>query len=325
MTTIKELGGEFALIDKLTRKYTDEEVIKGVGDDCAVLKLSADLVQLVTTDMLVEDKHFKLDWASPSQVGFKAMEVNISDIAAMGGVPKWAFVSIAIPEDMEVEDIEAIYQGINASCQDNGVVILGGDTTNGDKLTINVAVLGLCETDVVKFRHTAEVGQLICVTGDLGRSEAGLQALLAGKRQDYPRAVRSHLEPVSLVALAREIAPHATSMIDVSDGLASEVHHICDESDVGAEVHESTIPLAEDTRMVAKALKGDPLEWALRGGEDFQLVFTATEEKLKTLADIDIPFAVIGKIIPKEEGRWLLDPDDGKKELPGGFDHFKKA
>jgi len=304
--------GEFGLIEKISKKFeSDDKIYKGIGDDCAVLENQGEYT-LMTTDMLVEGDHFNLDWQTPWQIGWKSIIVNISDIAAMGGLPKWCLVSIAFSSDVKVEFAENIFDGMAEASKKHGMAIIGGDTTHGDLLTINVAVIGKVEKENLCMRSDAEIGDVICVSGDLGKSWAGLELLRAGKRgyTDY------YLQPSCRLQTARKIAPHVNAMIDVSDGLSSEVRHICDESEVGAEVEKEKVPISDKTRKTGKKLGIDPLKWALHGGEDFELVFTIPTERLPLIEE-ENPI-VVGKII--EEGMYLINGQ--KKELGEGYDHF---
>lgn len=309
---IDELG-EFGLIDRLAEKVEGKEgLIKGIGDDCAVLE-EGDMYTLMTTDMLVSGDHFNRDWHTPKQIGSKSIVVNISDIAAMGGYPEWGLISIAIPDDVDVEYIDEIYRGMLEASKEYGLTIIGGDTTHGDLLVINVVVVGKVEKENLCLRGDAEVGDVVCVTGDLGKSWAGLDLLRAGK-EGY---TEYHLEPKCRLKEGRKLAPYVNGMIDVSDGLASEVNHICRESGVGALIHKRKIPISEKTKEAARTLDKDPMIWALSGGEDFELVFTIPKDRLSHIKDID--HIVVGEI--NEEGVYLVD--GGKTELRGGYDHFK--
>ncbi len=306
--------GEFGLIEKIAAKFeSDEGIYKGIGDDCAVLENQKEYT-LLTTDMLVEGDHFNLEWQTPWQIGWKSVIVNISDIAAMGGLPEWGLVSIAFSSDVEVEFAENIFDGMAEASKKLGMDIIGGDTTHGNLLTINVAVIGKVEKENLCMRGDAEIGDVICVSGDLGKSWAGLELFRAGEKgyTDY------YLQPDCRLEIARKIAPHINAMIDVSDGLSSEVRHICDESKVGAEVEKNKIPISEKTRKTGKKLGIDPLKWALHGGEDFELVFTIPPDRLPLIENVN-PI-VVGKII--EEGRYLINSE--KKKLGGGYDHFNK-
>lgn len=306
--------GEFGLIDLLASKVGHGvELVKGIGDDCAVLD-GEELYTLLTTDMLVSGDHFNTEWQTPGQIGWKSMIANVSDIAAMGGYPLWSLVSLALPENIQVEFLEEIYDGMLSASERYGFTIIGGDTTHGDILVINIVMIGRVEKDVLCLRSHAQVGDLICVTGDLGKSWAGLELLRAGKTgyTDY------HLEPSCRLEEARKLAPHVNGMIDVSDGLASEVLHICQQSGVGAVVEKEKIPISEKTRETGVLLDKDPYRWALSGGEDFELVFTLPESELKSIKGVR--YTVVGEII--KEGRYLMDA--GKKvELKGGYDHFR--
>jgi len=304
--------GEFGLIEKIAKKFEGhDEVYKGIGDDCAVLENEEDYT-LMTTDMLVEGDHFNLDWQTPWQIGWKSIIVNISDIAAMGGLPNWGLVSIAFPEDIEVDFAESIFDGMAEASEKHGLKIIGGDTTHGDLLTINVAVIGKVERENLCMRGDAEIGDLICVSGDLGKSWAGLELFRAGMKgyTDY------YLQPRCRLETARQIAADVNAMIDVSDGLSSEVRHICEESDVGAEVEKEKVPISEKTRKAGKKLDMDPMRWALYGGEDFELVFTIPSERFTRIDKENA--IVVGKIV--EEGMYIIDGE--RKELGGGYDHF---
>ncbi len=304
--------GEFGLIEKIANKFeSDETVYKGIGDDCAVLENEEDYT-LLTTDMLVEGDHFNLDWQTPWQIGWKSVVVNVSDIAAMGGFPEWGLVSIAFSGDEELEFAENMFDGMVEASERYGMKIIGGDTTHGDLLTINVAVVGRVEKENLCMRGDAEIGDLICVSGDLGKSWAGLELFRAGKEgyTDY------YLQPECRLETARRIAPHVNAMIDVSDGLSSEVRHICEESGVGAEVEKAKVPISEKTRRAGEKLGIDPMKWALHGGEDFELVFTIPHGRISKIEE-EGPI-VVGEIV--EEGMYLKN--DERVELGEGYDHF---
>lgn len=313
---IADIGGEFALIGRETRRFADKEVIVGVGDDAAVLKGHKNYL-LLTTDMLVEDDHFCRKWSTPQQVGKKAIEVNVSDIAAMGGLPKYVLVSLCLTKDTSVEFVDGLYKGMNNACKKYKTRIIGGDTTHGKNIVINIAMIGEVERERLCLRSHAKVGDLICVTGDLGKSTAGLNLLLKHKR-GYTRA---HLEPKARLKEAREISKHCNAMIDVSDGLAPDVGHICEESDVGAVIHKEKIPISKKTRHAAKQLGKDPHEFALGGGEDFELIFTIPKRKLKSI-QIKAPITVVGRIVPKTEGIYILNTNI-LTPLGSGYDHFR--
>jgi len=311
---ISEIG-EFGLIERLVRPPKRESLIVGIGDDAAVMALSGKVV--LTTDMLVEGDHFRTEWATPRQIGRKAMASNVSDIAAMGGVPEFAFISIALREGIDVEFMDELYGGMHDVADEFGIDIAGGDTTHGSVMVINVVVMGSVDPPVL--RSGASPGELICVTGPLGGSKAGLELLLAGRKEPAD-AVAKHLDPGCRMDVSPRIAEVANSMIDVSDGLASEVNHICDMSDVGAEVIASWIPLSDATVEAGRVLDADPVRWALDGGEDFELVFTIHPDRLKEMEEI---CTVVGRTLPPEDGRSLV-VDGERLPLTGGYNHFNE-
>jgi len=311
---IGELG-EIGLIERLTRKSTSPRVLVGVGDDTAVLKIGDDLV-LFTADLLVEGDHFRREWASGRQIGRKVMASNVSDIAAMGGSPGEALVSISLPDDVEVEFLDELYEGMYEVADEFRAEIAGGDTTHGKVLTINIALLGYTTEANLCLRSGAKAGDNICVTGHLGGSRAGLGLLLEGLSQPE-ESVKKHLDPGCRMDISPKIAPHASSMIDVSDGLASETRHICNRSGVGAEIYKDKIPMLPSTLEAASIVGGDAFGFALSGGEDFELLFTVHDDQLSKVSDWS---TIVGKILPQEEGAHLVDGE--KITLPGGYDHF---
>lgn len=316
---IADIGGEFALIKRLTsKKLNDENVIKGIGDDCAVLKYTRDKYLLVTTDMLVENDHFSLKWYTPYQVGMKVMESNVSDIVAMAGTPKYAFLSMSIKKDTPVEFMDEFYKGLYESAEKHGVLLIGGDTTHGTEYVFNLTLLGEVDKSLLRLRSMAKKGDLICVTGNLGGSTAGLELLLRGK-YGY---LKDHLEPKSRTAReGRTIAKYANAMIDVSDGLAPEVRHICEESSVGARIYYEKIPLSKTTIESAKMVSLNPYDFALYGGEDFELVFTLPNENIDMLRKEFSDFTIVGEVLEKGEGIYILK-ENKRLEVKRGYDHF---
>ena len=315
MTNINELG-EFGLLDRLTGDIKPGPgVVKGIGDDCAVLERDERTYSLVTTDMLVSGDHFSCDWHTPFQIGWKSMIVNVSDIASMGGVPDYALVSMALTDDIQVEFMDGVFQGMKEACSRYGISLIGGDTTHGETFVINVAMIGHVEKDRLCMRSHAQVGDLICLTGDLGKSWAGLESLMAGK-EGY---TEFHLSPQCRYETARELAPYVNAMIDVSDGLASEVNHICRQSRVGAEIILEDIPISHRTRETGELLGKDPMIWALSGGEDFELLYTISEDNIRHIEKTN-PI-IVGRIT--EEGIYLMDHGE-RIPLKGGYDHFKR-
>lgn len=322
---IEELGGEFALIERLATIIPADHasLIAGVGDDAAVIRTSPEPAPylLVTTDILVEDQHFTSKWAKPGQIGTKAAECNISDIAAMGGRPTWMFISLVLTKETEVVWAENLYAGISASCRRHGVVVAGGDTTQGSVNTINITLLGTVSQEQLCLRSHAKPGDHLMVTGTLGASAAALSFLQQNKS---PTAylLDKHLAPRCRLDASETIAPLANAMIDISDGLGAEVHHICRHSKVGAEIYADAIPLHEDVMAAGQALGLDPMDFALCGGEDFELLFSIAPKNIPTLSKQGISFFSVGSVTEKNEGPLLLT-SGGQKPLPGGYDHFK--
>ncbi len=325
--SIKELG-EFGLIEQLAKNtiVENKSVIIGIGDDAAAVVPRAGMTQLLTTDMLVEDIHFKLEWITLFQLGYKAMAVNISDIAAMGGYPKQALVSIAIPAQYGAEDIIELYSGMKQCCREYTVNIVGGDTVASiTGLVINVTVLGEVFPDYMVRRSGAQIGDVVAVTGTLGDSAAGLDILrkeISGIGAN--NLVQAHFLPKPQVAVGQILAScGATSMNDISDGLASEINEIAKASGVGIELIASNIPLSKDLLNYAGA---KALDFALYGGEDYQLVFTISPQNYNKIAQqqkTDIMITKIGQVCNNHEVV-LIDDQGNRQELrPQGYNHFR--
>ncbi|MBI5389223.1 thiamine-phosphate kinase [Candidatus Woesearchaeota archaeon] len=317
MTTIKQMGGEFALIEWIARPTTRKEVIVGIGDDAAVVTLTKTKHLLLTTDMMVEDVHFRRKWCTPKQIGIKLMESNISDIAAMGGEPLYALVSGCLPKNTTAEFVEQFFEGMRASGKAYGIEIVGGDTTRGEKLVFSLTLVGKVKKRYMCLRSGAKQGHLIGVTGTLGKSHAGLRLLQAGKRG---AAIQSYLEPQSRMDASCILRSFASSMIDVSDGLASEIRHLCKKSDVGAVLEKEKIPVSSATKKVAMLLHEDPYAYALYGGEDYELLFTLTPKNIAALRKEFGDFTIIGIITAGKDV--LLKDGKRKTQVGKGFDHF---
>jgi len=306
-TNIEALG-EFGLIDHLTKhfKLENKTTEKGVGDDAAVLNPEGKRV-LVSTDMLLEGIHFDLAYTPLKHLGYKAIQVNLSDIYAMNGMAAQVTVSIGMSSKFPIEAIEELYEGIYIACEKYGVDLVGGDTSASKQgLVISVTSIGYADEKDIVYRNGAQEGDLICVSGDLGGAYTGLQLLereklvylenpniqpdLEGK--DY--IVERQLKPEArkdVIELLKEIDVKPTSMIDVSDGLASELLHICKQSDKGCQLYEEKIPLDPMTYETAREFNLDPTVCALSGGEDYELLFTVKQadyERIKFKMDISI-------------------------------------
>lgn len=328
---VKEVG-EFGLIDKLKTGTIHQPgtVVVGIGDDAAVFLPTPHRLQLITTDMLVEHIHFDLKTTLPLQLGYKAMAVNFSDIAAMGGTPCHAVVSVAITEETDVEFVVNLYQGMKEICREYGVNIVGGDTVSSQNdVVINVAVTGEVDPSLLVRRSGANSGDIVAVTGTLGSSSMGLELLKRGDWEDYPFAwplVTAHLTPKPLVAVGEVLARFgATSMNDISDGLASEANEIAVASHVGMVLDESKIPLSEEVKEAAQELGLSPVHQALYGGEDFQLVFTISEADFAALStkEVGVPITAIGQVVVGRDV--LLQRQDGTTTIlkPQGYNHFR--
>lgn len=316
-TEIGELG-EFGLIDRLTRGFKTQNPtsLKGVGDDAAVLACGEDAL-VVTTDLLAEGIHFDLMYTPLKHLGYKSVVVNLSDVCAMNAIPQQITVSMALSNRFSVEAVEEIYAGIRAACDRYQVDLVGGDTTSSRQgLVISVTALGRAKPAEVVFRSGARPGDLICITGDLGAAYLGLQ-LLEREKQVYLSnpGVQPDLEEQNYL-IGRQLKPEArldmvqtfgkngilpTSMIDLSDGLASDLMHVCQQSKVGAFVEESGVPIHPDAQFMAIKFNLDPITCALSGGEDYELLFTidpADVDKIKYLPDLYIA----GEITEAKDG-----------------------
>ena len=322
---IKDLGGEFALIKKLTDILPSQskDVLVSIGDDAAVIRSPNNKNQflLITTDILVEGLHFNKSWSTPEQIGIKAIECNVSDIAAMGGLPTYLVISLVIPPSTDVEWCEKLYNGFTKACHRYGIIIVGGDTTEGSVETINITLLGTVSEKNLCLRSHAKPGDILAVTGKLGASSAGLNLL----KSDLPLTgylEKKHLTPKCRLDASTKLAPHVNAMIDISDGLASELNHICDNSNVGAVINEKDIPLHNDVINASKSLKKEASEFVLNGGEDFELLISFSTADLKKLNQTGVKFYPIGEITSADKGRFLITKNKNKIPLHGGFTHF---
>jgi len=322
-TDISSLG-EFGLIKHISQniELKHESSLKGIGDDAAVINYSKDnICTVVTTDMLIEGVHFDLSYVPLKHLGYKAVAVNVSDIYAMNATPKQITVAIALSNRFSLEAVEELYSGIMLASKVYNVDIVGGDTTSSlSGLVINITAIGEANKNDICYRNTAQKGDLLCVTGDLGGAYVGLQILEREKKIfiENPN-IKPDLEGNDYV-LERQLKPEArkdipellkqldckpTAMIDISDGLASEILHITSQSDVGCNLYEEKIPIDPTTYEAARSLNLDPTVCALSGGEDYELLFTIKQDdfpKIKGNPNI----TVIGHITHKSEGNNLI-------------------
>jgi len=328
--------GEFGFIARIRRGcvVNDAGVVRAIGDDAAAFVPPAGELTLVTTDLLVERVHFLRSAAGGFELGVKALAVNLSDIAAMGGTAQAAFVSIAVPRDCPLDYLEELYRGMRRQAVEHGVNILGGDTTGSKAdLVINVAVTGSVPEEEMLRRDGARPGDVVCCTGPLGDSRAGLQLILENRAADTPdlaTLVKAHLLPRPHLAEGRFLAAcgAATAAIDVSDGLGADLGHILAASGAGAVIHAAKLPVSDHLRRFCRRFGQDPADMALAGGEDYVLVVTLAPERARAVADryrraFGRPLHVIGEITGT--GRLEIVAADGRRRevRPRGWDHFK--
>ncbi len=315
--------GEFGLIEHITKaiELKNPESIKGIGDDAAVIDSGSKLT-VVTTDMLVEGVHFDLTFHPLRHLGYKSIAVNLSDVYAMNATPKQVVIAIALSNRFSLEAIEELYGGMRMACEHYNVDLVGGDTTSSTSgLIISVTAIGVADKNDLVYRSGAKEHDLICVSGDLGGAYMGLQLLEREKRifienpkiqpdlsgSDY--ILERQLKPEArkeIIEKLHELKVKPTSMIDISDGLSSEILHICHQSDVGAEIYEDKIPIDPQTYDKAREFNLDATVCALSGGEDYELLFTIQQSDYETLrAHMDI--SIIGHITDKNSGVNLVD------------------
>ena len=323
--------GEFGFVERLTKDITtvNKETVKGIGDDAAILQFGSDEEVLITTDLFMEGVHFDLTYFPLKHLGYKVVVANISDIYAMNGTPKQITVSLGISRKFCIEDIEELYSGIRLACEQYGVDIVGGDTTSSlTGLAISITATGTAPKGTAVRRSTAKETDLICVTGNLGAAYMGLQLLerekiatagqdmqpdFAGKEYILERQLKPEARKEVIEKLRSEnIKP--TAMMDISDGLASELMHICRQSGVGCRIYEERIPIDYQTAVMAEELNLNVITCALGGGEDYELLFTvpiADHEKVAAMKDV----RVIGHIVSDTMGLALITRDGVEMQL----------
>lgn len=323
--------GEFGLIERLTSdiKIVNKETVTGVGDDAAILQYANNEEVLVSTDLLMEGIHFDLTYFPLRHLGYKAAMVNFSDIYAMNGTPKQITVSLALSKKFCIEDVEDFYEGVKLACAQHGVDIVGGDTSASlTGLAISITVIGTAPKGTALKRSTAKETDLICVSGNLGAAYMGLQLLerekiatagkdiqpdFAGKEYILERQLKPEARRDIIERLREEnICP--TAMIDISDGLSSELMHICKQSAVGCRIYEERIPIDYQTAIMAEELNMNVMTCALNGGEDYELLFTvpiADHEKVAAMKDVH----VIGHIVSESMGKAMITRDGVEMQL----------
>jgi thiamine-monophosphate kinase len=337
--------GEFELIARLTSSLASRDDVRlGVGDDCAIMDVGGDQLLLATCDSQVEGVHFTLQTSSPEQIGRKALAINLSDIAAMGGTPRFALVSLLIPSHLSLKILEGIYAGLRQEAEHFATTIVGGNiaragpTESASSLTIDITLLGSVMRDRAITRSGARPGDVLCVTGYLGDSAAGLFTLLHPERMYYPTArdqVRAvHRTPHPRIAeghILSQFGPQViTAMLDISDGLSGDLTHLCERSQVGVRVELARLPLSQAVQTIAHEAEHDPWSWALHGGEDYELLFTIAQGYEQGVIEAvrvatGTPVTVIGSISPFEEQMIILYPDGHQEDLCSqSWDHLRK-
>jgi thiamine-monophosphate kinase len=339
LRNIEELG-EFALIDQLTNQFENRNpnTIFGIGDDAAVIALSETESLLLSTDSLVEGVHFNLMYMPLKHLGYKAVAVNVSDICAMNGIPEQITVSIAVSSKFSLEALEELYEGIKLACEHYKIDLIGGDTTSSQAgLMINIAVVGRAQKDKITYRSGAKEYDLLVVSGDLGAAYVGLQLLEREKEvfqanpniqpdldgNDY--IIERQLKPearVDIIQYLKELEVVPTAMIDISDGLASEILHICKASKVGCYLYDEKIPIDAKTSMTAIDFNLDPSTCALNGGEDYELLFTVKQEDFERV-NSNPNMTIIGHITDEKDGIYFIDRSGSAITLKAqGWKHF---
>lgn len=327
--------GEFGLIERIeklvrSKKQTDpKNLVVDIGDDAAAFDLDPDKHTVATTDVMIENVHFRTDWASFKDIGWKAIAVNVSDVAAMGAEPKFALVNLGIPRKTDVKSVDQLYRGMASAAETYGLRIAGGDTSaSRSTLFLSVTVLGQVVKHKLVRRSGAQVGDVVVITSTLGAAHAGLRVFRKNlDPKKFPYVVRKHRTPKARLeestALNKLFKIH--SMIDISDGLASDLTHLCTQSEVGAVIDSKEIPMHRETVAVAQALKEDPISYATNGGEDYELLLTMYPKDYEVAKRVlRRQIHGIGEIT-KEKKILLLDQKQNSIPLaPSGFNHFKK-
>lgn len=331
MKTLREIG-EFGLIKKIGNWTTchHPEVVRGIGDDVAVIA-QGKKAWLVTTDILIEEIHFERSWTEPYRLGKKSLAVNLSDIASMGGTPKYFLVSLGLPKHLPVLFVASLYRGLKEMARRFQVDLVGGDTSLSDRIIINICLIGEGKKGNLLFRNGAQVGDDLYVSGTIGDSALGLRILQDQRLQKKPKGlVERHLSPTPRVELGKALGSKkiASAMIDVSDGILSDTRHLLEMSKVGARIWTDRLPLSNLYRRWIRSYSEDPFELALNGGEDYELLFTAPPRWRSTLIrlskTLNLPITCVGEILPQKEGLQVIDRLGRKVHWTRlGFDHFK--
>ncbi len=318
---ISEIG-EFGLINHITKDINlkHSNTLKGVGDDAAVIDYG-EICAVVTTDLLIEGIHFNLIYTPLKHLGYKAVVVNLSDVYAMNAIPKQIIVSIAISKKFAIEHVEEIYEGIKLACENYNIDLIGGDTSSSlTGLAISITAIGEAQKEDIVYRNTAKKNDILCVTGNLGSAYMGLQLLEREKElfnndpnfkpslEGYDYILQRQLKPEArkeIIEFFKDLGIKPTSMIDISDGLSSEIKHICEKSDVGCKIFQDKIPIDENASNMANEFNMEPLTAALNGGEDYELLFTINVNDLEKVQNNPL-IHPIGHIADKDHGAVLI-------------------
>jgi thiamine-monophosphate kinase len=326
--------GEFGLIERIRKICPGygNRIILGIGDDAAIVESQSGRSLILTTDALVEGVHFDLRYVPLDSLGWKALAVNLSDVAAMGGAPICCLITVAIPECWNVERFELLYQGIIQCGERYQCPIAGGDTVKSPSSSfISVSVLGEAQAGEIKKRSGARSGDLLCVTGELGGARVGLEVLRAGEDESdfYTKSISRFLKPIPRIAESQKLISElsVTSMIDISDGLASEIRHLCKASGLGCRLFGDRIPVSDETVRWAQKNGISPLEIALESGEEYELLFTVdpiilnrkTHEYSSKQTGL---FSIIGEMRPQSEGLQIRDGSRARTMANKGWDHY---
>jgi len=332
MKTLAQIG-EFGLINRIDQKFcTDKNSGNiGIGDDCAVIQETENTAKLITTDLLIENIHFIKNKVTPKELGYKSLAVNLSDIAAMGGTPEYVFISVGFPAGTTVEWVENLYSGINNLAQQYNVRIMGGDTTRSpENITINIMIVGHINKENIKYRSSAKMGDIICLTGPVGDSRAGLKVLKNDYEQDElnRKLIKKHYTPPVNISEGKFLAgfKEVHAMIDVSDGIDSDISHIMEESGLGASINLDHIPVSNEFEKFIDKYQHGKME-LIFGGEDYELLFTIQSEFFETLKSyyeeqFEKQIYKIGEMKSKKSGLNFLENGEKIDMQKKGFDHF---
>lgn len=334
MKTLSDVG-EFGLINKLIAKYSAEEKgVLGLGDDCAVISINSKQSRLVTTDLLIENVHFLKDKITPFTLGYKSLAVNFSDIAAMGGYPQEIYISAGFPENLPLDWIYEFYNGIHQLAEKYDARLMGGDTTKSPKaIVINILVNGLINTENIKLRSQAQIGDAICLNHTIGDSAAGLRILLDDMdiNSDIKPLVTAHNHPEAKIYEGKWLGKHKDvhAMLDVSDGIGSDLMRLIERSKVGMQIDLDKLPLSDELQKAAHKYGWDLFDLAVNGGEDYCLLFTVANNKLAEVkSNYEQKFQTalfsIGRVKEKSYGLQFVRKGQELDMVGAGFDHFRK-